>query len=62
MQYVLSPFGHSRPSLKYGYDFVMQNKNDLMNNFSTSYSQHMARYPSNPRNIRFTEEEIDQYF
>lgn len=56
MNYILSPFGYSRPSLKYGYDFVMQNKNDLMSNFSSAYSQHMARYPSNPRNIRFTEE------
>ena len=33
-----------------------------MNTFNYQVSYYMARYPNYPRSIRFTEEEIDQYF
>lgn len=62
MRYILKPFGHSYPSLSYGHDIVVVNKNALMENFNRSTSHYLARYPNNPYNVRFTQEQIDQYF
>lgn len=62
MRYILKPFGHSYPSLSYGHDIVVVNKNALMENFNRSTNHYLARYPNNPYNVRFTQEQIDQYF
>ena len=41
---------------------VQKNKTDLMQNYQKQYQQYMKRFPNNPVNVRFTQEEIDNYF
>lgn len=62
MNYVLDPFGHRTPSLRYERDIILQNKNKLLETFNVAAHTFLCRYPTNPTNVRFTEEEIDQYF
>ena len=33
-----------------------------MHNYNDAYYKHKARYPRNPSRVRFTQEEIDNYF
>jgi len=62
MSYVLEPFGYSSPSLRYDRDIIVSNKNRLLKTFNNKSYNFLARYPNYPSNVRFTEEEIDQYF
>ncbi len=62
MSYVLAPFGYSSPSLNYQRNWITRNITELRTNFNSLANYYMARYPNNPRNIRFTVEEIDLYF
>lgn len=58
MTQILKPFN----SYSNGIDYLNKNYNELFNNYNTQYYQYMARYPSNPYRVRFTQQEIDTYF
>jgi hypothetical protein len=38
------------------------NTDKLRNEYYKQYQIYIARYPRNPYNVRFTQEEIDNYF
>ena len=66
MGLVLKPFGQQYPSIS-PYNnknarIVEENKQKILNRFRTQCNQYLARYPHNPHNVRFTQEEIDAYF
>ena len=55
---VLRPFG-----VHYNlHNEVQQNKNELFQNYQKQFQHYMKRFPNNPQNVRFTQEEIDNYF
>jgi len=54
--FMLKPFGYTNPNINSKKDLITQNTNELVNNFNRKAQQYMARYPSNRRNIRFTQE------
>jgi hypothetical protein len=56
---ILQPFGTSYSCQS---NEVQRNSQKLNENFMTQYNQYMVRYPDRPRNIRFTQQEIDNYF
>jgi hypothetical protein len=58
MRIVLKPFNANNSGLGY----ITQNTYSLNQNYNTQYYNYMARYPSNPYRVRFTQEEIDSYF
>lgn len=58
MSQVLKPFAAYYNSR----DDVRNNCNQLLSNYSNQYRGYMNRYPNNPQNVRFTQEEIDNYF
>ena len=58
MRTVLKPFNAYNQSLNH----IAQNSSNLLNNHSRQYRNYMARYPSFPTRVRFTQEEIDSYF
>ena len=58
MRLVLKPFNAYNNALAY----INQNTNTLSENYNHQYSNYMARYPFNPQRVRFTQEEIDNYF
>lgn len=53
---MLRPFGYTNPNINSKKDLITQNTNELVNNFNKKAQQFMARYPNNPRNVRFTQE------
>jgi len=58
MEKILTPFN----SYYNGSNIIYENTNELAQNYRTQYYQYMARYPNNPYRVRFTQEEIDNYF
>lgn len=58
----MEPFGYSSPNINYDRDMINRNKGYLMQNFNNASNNYLARYPNHPYNVRFTQEEIDQYF
>lgn len=56
MEFVLKPFGYTKPSLNYKKDVVIANKNELMSHFNTRVNYFMNRYPNYPYSVRFTQE------
>lgn len=58
INWVLRPFG-----VHYNlHNEVQQNKNELFQNYQKQFQHYMKRFPNNPQNVRFTQEEIDNYF
>lgn len=56
---VLKPFNsYSQQGLYY----ISNNSNNLLQNYRRQYYNYIARYPSFPSRVRFTQEEIDNYF
>lgn len=45
-----------------GSNIVQENMNKILANYQKQYYHFHSRYPNNPYNIRFTQEEIDNYF
>lgn len=77
IRFVLKPFGYDRLNMNYGSNYyneygvyvtnerknvVETNKNELMKNFNQQVDIYRNRYPRYPRNVRFSQEEIDNYF
>lgn len=64
MNYVLSAFGYTTPShsSSKNWNLISNNWTLLINTFNTQASCYMARFPKNPYNVRFTQEEIDCCF
>lgn len=58
MRLVLKPFN----AYNSGLSFITQNTSTLSQSYNQQYYNYMARYPSNPYRVRFTQEEIDSYF
>ncbi len=52
---VLKPFGISQPNLHNKVDLINTNNNQLLNNFNKQAGYYLARYPSNPNGVRFTQ-------
>lgn len=59
-KFILKPFGvHNYTNDQ---NLVSKNKNELQQNFTKQCEIYLARYPSYPNQVRFTQEEIDIYF
>lgn len=58
MRTVLKPFNTYNQNINY----IYQNSSNLLQNFRVQYHNYLARYPSFPTRVRFTQEEIDSYF
>lgn len=61
-KFILKPFGVHNYSNQQDRNLVTKNKNELLQNFTRQCEIYLARYPSYPHQVRFTQGEIDIYF